>query len=121
MAEKKRAVFLDRDGVLNKSLGRRPPNNPEELVLFPGVPEAVARLNEAGLLTFVVTNQGGVALGYMTPEELDKIHNRLAEEVVKAEAFLQRLWLHPPPRAAAPAASPSPACFWLWRRNTMWI
>nr|NLJ03283.1 HAD family hydrolase [Bacillota bacterium] len=109
MAEKKRAVFLDRDGVLNKSLGRRPPNNPEELVLFPGVPEAVARLNEAGLLTFVVTNQGGVALGYMTPEELDKIHNRLAEEVAKGGGiFTEIMACTHRPRAGCACRKPKP-------------
>ena len=53
----KRAVFLDRDGVINRSDGK-PPNTPEELVLLPKVSEAISRLNAAGFLVFVVTNQG---------------------------------------------------------------
>lgn len=84
MTKKQKSVFLDRDGVLNKSYGRRPPNNPEELVLFPGVPEAIRKLNSAGYLVFVVTNQGGVGLGYMTQETLDAIHAKLQAEVAKA-------------------------------------
>lgn len=83
MTEKKRAVFLDRDGVINKAYGFRPPNNPDELVVFKGVPEAIRNFNEAGLLVFVVTNQGGVGLGYMTPAELDEIHDRLREKVAE--------------------------------------
>ena len=81
MAEQNRGVFLDRDGVINQSYGFRPPNNADELVLFPGVPKAVRLLNEAGFLVFVVTNQGGVGLGYMTEAELEEIHSKLEAEV----------------------------------------
>lgn len=83
MTLKRKGVFLDRDGVINKSYGSRPPNNASELVLFPGVPEAIKNFNTAGFLVFVVTNQGGVGLGYMTKGELDEIHARLEEEVQK--------------------------------------
>ncbi|HPQ11627.1 MAG TPA: HAD-IIIA family hydrolase, partial [Bacillota bacterium] len=76
----KRAVFLDRDGVINRSNGK-PPNTPEELVLLPKVSEAISRLNAAGFLVFVVTNQGGVGLGYMTKKSLDRIHEKLLQEV----------------------------------------
>lgn len=79
-----RAVFLDRDGTLNKPVGKRPPNNPDELEMLPGAAEAVAKLKKAGYKIFLVTNQGGVALGYMTKEELAAIHQKLEEEVEKA-------------------------------------
>ncbi len=79
-----KAVFLDRDGVINKSCGGRPPNHGGELQLFPGVPEAVSNLNKAGFLVFVVTNQGGVGLGYMTPQDLAAIHEKIRREVKKA-------------------------------------
>ena len=65
-----RAVFLDRDGVLNRSIGKRPPNTPEELEMLPGAAKAVKELNDAGFKVFVVTNQGS-ALGYMTKEDLE--------------------------------------------------
>lgn len=81
--DQQRAVFLDRDGVLNKSLGRRPPNSPAELEMLPGAAAAVKRLNDAGFKVFVVTNQGGVALGYMTREQLDAVHQKLREEVAR--------------------------------------
>lgn len=78
-----RAVFLDRDGVLNKSVGKRPPNNQEELQLFPKVGQAIKKLNDAGYKVFVVTNQGGVGLGYMRADTLEEIHDRLRREVAE--------------------------------------
>ncbi|NMB02007.1 MAG: HAD family hydrolase [Firmicutes bacterium] len=109
MVEKKRAVFLDRDGVINKSYGFRPPNNASELVLFPGVPEAIRRFNEAGFLVFVVTNQGGVGLGYMTPAELEKIHARLEEEVAKAGgSFTEIMACIHKPKAGCSCRKPKP-------------
>ncbi|NLL43161.1 MAG: HAD family hydrolase [Firmicutes bacterium] len=109
MTQKKRAVFLDRDGVLNKSYGHRPPNNAEELILFPGVPEAVARLNGAGLLTFVVTNQGGVGLGYMTPDDLDAIHGKLTEKVAQqGGSFTEIMACTHKPKAGCACRKPKP-------------
>ena len=70
-----KAVFLDRDGVLNDN--RRPVNRPEDLILFPWAAAAVANLNSAGFFVFIVTNQGGIELGYITPAQLEAIHQRL--------------------------------------------
>jgi D-glycero-D-manno-heptose 1,7-bisphosphate phosphatase len=69
-------VFLDRDGVLNEKM-------PEglyvatwdEFRILPGVPEAIARLNQAGLQVIVVSNQRGIALGLYTAAGLDAIHS----------------------------------------------
>ena len=71
-------VFLDRDGVLNEKM-------PEgeyvrsvlDLRVLPGVPEAIARLNRAGMRTIVVTNQRGMALGLYSAGDLDAIHAEL--------------------------------------------
>lgn len=68
------AVFLDRDGVINENAYV---NSPEDLVLIPGSAEAIARLNRAGIRVFVVTNQGGIAMGHLTEEGLGRIHEHL--------------------------------------------
>lgn len=68
------AVFLDRDGVINENAYV---NRPEDLVLIPGSAEAIARLNRAGVPVFVVTNQGGIAMGHLTEEALAEIHEHL--------------------------------------------
>ena len=62
---KKSAVFLDRDGVINRN-DRGPVNSPSELVLYPKAAEAIRALKQAGFPLFVVTNQGGVGLGYLS-------------------------------------------------------
>lgn len=71
-------VFLDRDGTLNTKLS---PGqyvvHPDQLELLPGAAGAVASLNRAGLLTCLVTNQRGVALGLMSGADLDAVHERL--------------------------------------------
>jgi D-glycero-D-manno-heptose 1,7-bisphosphate phosphatase len=75
------AVFLDRDGVLNRAIVRngRPyaPTRVEDLEVLPGVPEALARLR--GLLRLVVTNQPDVARGKTTQAAVDAMHARLRE------------------------------------------
>jgi len=77
----KRAVFLDRDGVLNRSTVRegRPyaPTSLEEFELLPGVTEAVRSLRDAGFLLIVVTNQPDVATGALSRQILEQIHQKL--------------------------------------------
>jgi histidinol-phosphate phosphatase family protein len=69
------AVFVDRDGTLNYDYGYI--ISPQQLVLLPGVPEAIARLNQLGVMVIVVTNQSAIGRGMMTPEDLTNIHARL--------------------------------------------
>jgi D-glycero-D-manno-heptose 1,7-bisphosphate phosphatase len=73
-----RAVFLDRDGVLNRGVMQqgRPfaPIDVSEFELMPGVPEALGRLSGAGFLLIVVTNQPDVARGRATRAGIDSIH-----------------------------------------------
>jgi D-glycero-D-manno-heptose 1,7-bisphosphate phosphatase len=77
----RRAVFLDRDGVLNRAVVRDgkpyPPASLEELEILPGVPEALAQLREAGFLLIVVTNQPDVARGTQRRERVEAINNAL--------------------------------------------
>lgn len=75
----KKAVFLDRDGVLNEVLTSRVKfvNKPKDLYLLQGAAEAVAKLSEAGYELFIVTNQGGVGLGFLKEKDLQKIHDYL--------------------------------------------
>lgn len=81
----RRAVFLDRDGVINRSLVRagRPfaPVAPEELEILPGVPGALLRLRAAGFLNIVVTNQPDIATGKQRREVLGAMHSMLMREL----------------------------------------
>ena len=75
------AVFLDRDGVLNRAIVRNgrpyPPASLAQLEILPGVPQALARLRQEGFLTLVVTNQPDVATGKTTQAIVDRIHDYL--------------------------------------------
>jgi D-glycero-D-manno-heptose 1,7-bisphosphate phosphatase len=61
-----RLLFLDRDGTLNRSLGHRPPDVPEEVELLPNVASTLARHAADGWKLVVITNQGGVSQGYLS-------------------------------------------------------
>lgn len=86
----KKAVFLDRDGVINEVLSNRVKfvNKPHQLFFLPGVPEAIRKLNEYFDFIFVVTNQGGVGLGFMTESQLKKIHDHMIAELKKEGAII---------------------------------
>jgi len=77
----RRAVFLDRDGVINRAYLRvgvpTPPATLEELEILPGVPQALGRLKRAGLTLIVVTNQPDVARGKQERNKVEEIHDRL--------------------------------------------
>jgi D-glycero-D-manno-heptose 1,7-bisphosphate phosphatase len=77
----KRAVFLDRDGVLNETVVRDgkpyPPAAPEAVRIVAGAPEALASLKSLGLALIVVTNQPDVARGTQTAETVEAIHQRI--------------------------------------------
>ena len=80
-AGRRRAVFLDRDGVITRAIVRDgrpyPPASVVEMELLPGVAAALARLHEAGYLLIVVTNQPDVARGRQSRAVVDAIHDTL--------------------------------------------
>jgi len=76
-----RAVFLDRDGVIN----RKAPDgeyitNWREIEILPGVLDAAVDLSRGGYLIFIVTNQRGVATGKIRAADLNEIHERMSKE-----------------------------------------
>lgn len=87
----RRAVFLDRDGVLNQAVVREgkpyPPGNLAELKITPGAAGALGRLREAGFLLLVVTNQPDVARGTQSVAGVEAIHQFLGS-VLPIDDFL---------------------------------
>ena len=87
-----RTVFLDRDGVLNEKMPEgRYVTSWEDFHILPGVPEAIARLNQAGKRVVVVSNQRGIAIGLYTASDVQAIHEafqqRLSEHGARIDAF----------------------------------
>ncbi len=88
-----KAVFLDRDGTLNRYIGFL--RSPEELKLLPGAAEAVRRINASGYLAILVTNQPVIARGEVTVEGLREIHNKLETLLGKEGAYLDAIYYCP--------------------------
>ena len=74
-----RAVFLDRDGVINRESGYI--STPEQLEIYPFARPAIARLKMAGWMVVIVTNQSGVSRGILTEDGLQVIHRRLLRDL----------------------------------------
>lgn len=88
---KHRAVFLDRDGVLNRAIVRDgkpyPPDTTAELEVLPGVREALTRLRAGGFRLLVATNQPDVARGKQTRAAVESMHARLLEAGLALDGF----------------------------------
>ena len=90
---RRRAVFFDRDGTLNKEIGYL--NHPGLLELYPFAGKAVGLVNRANLLTIVVTNQAGVAQGLFEEPALKKIHRQLSDRIQTAGGKLDGIFYCP--------------------------
>lgn len=88
-----RAVFLDRDGTINKGVGFC--CLPEDFELLPGVAKAIKRLNDMDFKVLVLTNQSGVARGYLSEETLNAIHRKMKSELAKEGAYLDAIYCCP--------------------------
>jgi histidinol-phosphate phosphatase family protein len=93
--KKRKAVFLDRDGVINK----RPKEHDyvkswEEFEFLPGVAETISRLNK-DFLVVVVSNQRGISRGLMTSENLEEINLRMKSELGKKSARIDKIYFCP--------------------------
>ena len=82
-------VFLDRDGCVIQESGYL--NHPDNIRLIRGVAHAIKRLNDAGILAILTTNQAGVARGYFDESVLAKIHDRLQEKLSDKGARLDAM------------------------------
>lgn len=90
---KQKAIFLDRDGTINKYKGFI--KKEEEIELLPGVEEAIKKINEMGFLTIIVTNQPVIARGEVTEEELDEMHNKIETLLGEQGAYVDAIYYCP--------------------------
>ena len=107
-----RTVFLDRDGVLNRKM-------PEglyvtswsEFLPLPGVPQAIGRLNRAGLRVIVVSNQRGIALGLYTSDIVRKLHAALQSWLQSQGAHIDAFFFCPHDKLQCNCRKPLPGLF----------
>lgn len=92
-AQLRPAIFLDRDGTINVEKDYL--YRVDEFEFIPGVPEAIARLNGAGYLVVVVTNQSGVARGYYTLADVERLHRHLNDLLAPCGASVDAFYVCP--------------------------
>jgi D-glycero-D-manno-heptose 1,7-bisphosphate phosphatase len=90
---KKRAVFLDRDGTINKDVGY--PSSFSMVEIYPYSFEAIKKINEAGLLAVIVSNQSGVGRGLIVEKDLHDIHQKLRVAFAKRNAHFDGVYYCP--------------------------
>lgn len=90
---KKKAVFLDRDGTINKDVGY--PRSFSSIEIFSYSYEAIRKLNEAGLLAVIVTNQSGIGRGLIQESELLEIHHKLEASFARHNARIDGIYYCP--------------------------
>lgn len=93
LSNKQKAVFLDRDGTINKYKGFL--TDIDEFELIDGAAEAIKQINNSGYLCIVVTNQPVIARGELTIEELDQIHNKMETLLGYEGAYIDGLYYCP--------------------------
>ena len=93
LKNKQKAVFLDRDGTINKYVGFL--RNIDELELLEGVSDAIKKINASGYLAVVVTNQPVIARGEVSFEELELIHNKMETLLGKEGGYLDAIYFCP--------------------------
>ena len=93
LKQKQKAIFLDRDGTINKLVGFL--RNIEEFDLITGVTDAIKKINASGYLAIVVTNQPVIARGEVTCSELQDIHNKMETLLGLEGAYLDAIYFCP--------------------------
>ena len=93
-AGKNKAIFLDRDGVINREKGSYI-SEPEDFVINDGIPEALKILSNSGFIIIVVTNQGGIALGHYSLSHVERLHDILKKELSAGGVELAEIYYCP--------------------------
>ncbi|MFX1274400.1 MAG: D-glycero-beta-D-manno-heptose 1,7-bisphosphate 7-phosphatase [Promethearchaeota archaeon] len=93
MTEVNKAIFLDRDGVINEEMNYL--SNPDDFKLIEGVIEALKILKQKGFLLILITNQAGIARGYFTIENLNSIHRKMKNLLEYENIFLDDIYYCP--------------------------
>jgi len=106
---KTRAVFLDRDGTLMEEVEYC--DDPARVRVYPGAPEALRKIKEAGWRTFIVTNQSGIGRGWMTEAQYRAVQEELLRQL--GAGAIDAVYFCPdPPETPSTRRKPAPGMVW---------
>ena len=94
MVEKNRIIFLDRDGVINE-LREDYVKNFSEFVLLPDVGKHLSKLSQNGFKLIIITNQSAIGRGFLSKENLEKIHRHLKNKLLEQSCVIDRIFYCP--------------------------
>jgi len=105
-----KAIFLDRDGVINSDVGHYYIYKVGDFIINKGIINSLKRFQEAGYKLFIVSNQGGVAKGIYSCEDVDQVHDYLKSQLEENDIQLQEIYYcpHHESVAACECRKPSP-------------
>jgi histidinol-phosphate phosphatase family protein len=90
---KQKALFLDRDGVINEEISFI--SKPEDLILYNFTPSAIRKINQSTYKTIIISNQSVIARNLCTLEELQVVHNKMETELGKKKAKIDAIYFCP--------------------------
>lgn len=91
------AIFLDRDGTINREIGYL--SEPEKFELLPNVLAGLKKMQDMGYRLIIVTNQGGIGLGYFTKEDFYRVNKKMLAAISQAGILLDKIYFCPHSKA----------------------
>lgn len=90
-----KAIFIDRDGVINSDIGHYYIFKPEDFVLNDGIVDALKAFQNAGYMLIVISNQGGVDKGQYTCNDVDKVHQKMCDLLQRKGVVITAIYYCP--------------------------
>ncbi len=88
-----KAVFIDRDGTINKNIGYI--DNPDKFHMYPQIADGIKLLNDSNFMIILITNQSGISRSLFTEDDLNKIHDKMKDELKKGGAKIDKIYFCP--------------------------
>ncbi len=108
-----KALFLDRDGVINSDEGHYYIYKTEDFKINEGIIPSLKKITQAGYLLFIVTNQGGVAKGIYSEEDVNKVHEHLLSILKKENIQIEKVYFCPHHESVSKCSCRKPSPFFI--------
>jgi D-glycero-D-manno-heptose 1,7-bisphosphate phosphatase len=108
-----KAIFFDRDGVINSDVGHYYIFRIEDFIINEGIIPSLKKLSENGYKLFIVTNQGGIAKGIYTESDVNKVHKYLINSLEKNNITIEEIYFCPHHESISPCECRKPKPYFI--------